>query len=78
MKKGCSAYGDMHPRFGFPESANDVDELVDFFRVLRTEGFFCEDTPYVLSLEVKPWDDEEEDIIMANTKRVIHRAWSIV
>ncbi len=40
MKPGCDAYGDKHPRFGYPESANDTMELVDFFRVLREEGFF--------------------------------------
>jgi len=77
VKKGCEAYGDLHPRFGFPESANDVSELVDFFRVLREEGFFRKDAPFVLSFEVKPWGDEDEDIVLANTKRVIRRAWAI-
>lgn len=77
VKKGCEAYGDQHPRFGFPESANDVEELRDFFTVLREEGFFNKEKPYVLSLEVKPWGDEDGDIILANTKRVISRAWSL-
>lgn len=35
VKEGCEAYGDQHPRFGFPESANDTMQLVDFFTVLR-------------------------------------------
>lgn len=78
VKKGCEAYGDMHPRFGFPESANCVPELLDFFRVLKQEGFFNAEDPYVLSFEVKPWKDEDEDIIMANTKRVINRAWALL
>lgn len=78
VKKGCEAYGDQHPRFGFPDSANDVEELVDFFTVLREEGFFRQQEPYVLSLEVKPWKDEDGDIILANTKRVINRAWAMV
>ena len=78
IKKGCDAYGDQHPRFGFPESANDVEQLVDFFRVLKTEGFFQPENPYVLSLEVKPWGKEDGDIILANTKRVINRAWALV
>lgn len=77
VKKGCEAYGDQHPRFGFPESANDVEEVTDFFRVLRKEGFFRKEEPLVLSLEVKPWKDEEPDIILANTKRVIRRAWAM-
>ena len=75
---GCEAYGDEHPRFGFPGSANDVDERVDFFTVLKEEGFFREKDPLVLSLEVKPWGDEDGNIILANTKRVINRAWALV
>ncbi len=78
VEKSCEAYGDQHPRFGFPNSANDVEELVDFFTVLKEEGFFNAKNPYVLSLEVKPWGDEDGDIILANTKRVIDRAWALV
>lgn len=77
-KEGCEAYGDVHPRFGFPNSANDTAELLDFFRVLKEEGFFNEENPYVLSLEVKPWGKEDGDIILANTKRVINRAWALL
>ncbi|KSV57588.1 sugar phosphate isomerase/epimerase family protein [Acetivibrio ethanolgignens] len=78
VKEGCEAYGDMHPRFGFPNSSNDVAELLDFFTVLKEEGFFNKENPYVLSLEVKPWGDEDGDIILANTKRVINRAWALL
>lgn len=77
VKPGYEAYGDMHPRFGFPDSANDTAQLVDFFRVLKEEGFLNAENPYVLSFEVKPWADEDEDIIMGNTKRVINRAWAL-
>jgi sugar phosphate isomerase/epimerase len=78
VKEGCEAYGDKHPCFGFPNSANDVAELTEFFRVLREEGFFNAMDPYVLSIEVKPWKDEDEDIVLANTKRVINRAWALL
>ncbi|WP_312693229.1 sugar phosphate isomerase/epimerase family protein [Caproiciproducens sp.] len=78
VKEGCEAYGDMHPRFGFPNSANDTPELLDFFRVLKEEGFFDAENPYVLSLEVKPWGKEDGDIILANTKRAINRAWALL
>lgn len=78
VKEGCEAYGDKHPRFGFPNSANDVEQLVDFFNVLKQEGFFNAENPYVLSMEVSPWGDEDGDIILANTKRVIKRAWALV
>ena len=78
VKEGCEAYGDAHPRFGFPNSANDTAELLDFFRVLKEEGFFRANDPLVMSFEVKPWGDEDEDVIMANTKRVINRAWALL
>lgn len=74
---GCEAYGDLHPRFGFPESANDTPELVDFFQVLRQEGFLNAAAPYVLSFEVKPWKDEDEELVLAGTKRVVNRAWAL-
>ena len=78
VKEGCEAYGDQHPRFGFPNSANDVPELVDFFQTLKDEGFFNAACPYMLSFEVKPWGDEDADLVVANTKRVINRAWALV
>ena len=78
VRSGCDAYGDLHPRFGYPNSANDVAELLDFFRVLKQEGFFNAEEPYVLSMEVSPRPGEDEDIVLANTKRVIRRAWALL
>lgn len=78
VEEGKPAYGDKHPRFGFPNSANDVAQLTDFFTVLKEEGFFNAENPYVLSMEVTPFGDEDGDIILANTKRVINRAWAMV
>lgn len=78
VKRGCDAYGDLHPRFGYPNGANDTPELVDFFRVIKEEGFFNAENPYVLSFEVTPRPGEDEDIIVANTKRVINRAWALL
>lgn len=77
-KPGCEGYGDLHQRFGFPNGTNDTAELLDFFRELKANGFFTAENPYVLSFEVKPWEDEDEDIIVANTKRVISRAWALL
>ena len=78
VKKGCAAYGDMHPRFGFPDSANDTPELLDFFRVLKDEGFLNAEAPCVLSFEVKPWAGEDADLVLAGTKRVVNRAWALL
>lgn len=77
VKKGCEAYGDQHPRFGFPNSANDTPEVVDFFRVLKQEGFLNAESPYVLSFEVKPWGDEDAELVLAGCKRVVNRAWAL-
>ncbi len=72
------AYGDEHPRFGFPNSSNDTAEVLDFLRVLKENGFFCPENPYVLTFEVKPWGDEDIDVIIANSKRVLNRAWAML
>lgn len=78
VKPGCDGYGDLHPRFGYPNSANDTPELVDYLRVLKEEGFFNAENPYVLSMEVTLRPGEDEDIVLANTKRVLNRAWALV
>lgn len=78
VQKGCDGYGDLHPRFGYPNSANDTPELVDYLRVLREEGFFNAKNPYVLSMEVTLRPGEDEGVVLANTKRVLNRAWALL
>ena len=63
---------------GYPNSANDVAELLDYFRVLKREGFFRKEEPMVFSMEVSPQKGEDADIILANTKRVLNRAWALL
>lgn len=76
--EGCTAYGDKHPRMGYPNSANDVEQLRDYLQVLKDEGFFNAADPMVLSMEVTPVGDEDEEIVLANTKRCLNRAWAMV
>lgn len=71
-------YGDEHQRFGFPNGSNDVPELLEFLRVLKQEDFFRENAPLVLSFEVKPWKGEDPDVVVANAKRVLNRAWAML
>lgn len=78
VKKGCEAYGDAHPRMGYPNGSNDAAELTDYLRALKREGFFCAEKPYVLSMEVSPRPGEDEDVVLANTKRVLNRAWALL
>lgn len=75
---GAVAYGDAHPRFGFPGSANGMDELVLFLRTLLEVGFLQTENPPVLSFEVKPWGDEDPDAVLAGCKRFLDRAWALV
>lgn len=76
--KNMEAYGDTHPRFGFPNSDNGIDDIVEFLRVLKEEGMFNSKDPMVLSFEVKPWKDEDADLVLANSKRALNRAWALL
>jgi sugar phosphate isomerase/epimerase len=70
------AYGDTHPRFGFPNSDNDVDELTDFLKVLFEIGYLGGKERKIVSFEVKPWKDEDPDLVIANAKRTLNLAWA--
>jgi sugar phosphate isomerase/epimerase len=71
-----AAYGDAHPRFGFPNGENDVPELVEYLRVLKEIGFLNTENPPIVSFEVKPWGDEDPEIVIANAKRTLNEAWA--
>jgi len=71
-------YGDAHPRFGFPGGESDVDELVEYLRVLMSIGFISKEKRPIVSFEVKPFGDEDPDLVVANAKRVLNRAWDLV
>jgi len=71
-------YGDAHPRFGFPGGENDVDQVVDYLRVLLSIGFINDRKPPIVSFEVKPFGDEDPDIVIANAKRTLNEAWARV
>ena len=71
-------YGDAHPRFGYPGGENDVDELVEYLRVLLSIGFLNKETRPFVSFEVKPVGDEDPDLVVANAKRVLNLAWEQV
>ena len=72
------AYGDAHPRFGFPGSVNGQEELVKFLRTLLETGFLNKEKPPVLSFEVKPWKDEEPEVVLTACKRFLDEAWRLV
>ena len=78
LPKDAPGYGDAHPRFGFPGGANDVEELAEYLRVLINIGYLKKGEPKTVSFEVKPWGDEDPDIVVANAKRTLNAAWELV
>lgn len=75
---GAAAYGDQHPRFGFPNGVNDVPELLAFLAACRDEGLMDARRPLALSFEVKPQPGEDADLVVANAKRTLNRAWALL
>ena len=76
---GRPSYGDLHPRFGFPGSENDVPQLVEFLRALFEVGYLHEKPtlgarPWV-GFEMRPQSGESSTTILANLKRTWHEAW---
>lgn len=74
----CAAYGDEHPRFGFPNSENNVKELAAYLRLLLEIGYLNEEKRPIVSFEVKPFGDEDPDIVLASAKRTLDQAWELV
>ena len=46
--------------------------------VLKEEGFFREEDPLPMSMEVTVMDGESEDAVLAGTKRAFNRAWALL
>jgi sugar phosphate isomerase/epimerase len=76
---GMPAFGDLHPRFGYPNSANDVPELIEFLQTLFKIGYLDKKNhgvkPWV-GIEVKPQSPETPELVWAHTKRTWREAWS--
>lgn len=69
-------YGDLHPRFGFPNGENDVDEVIAYLKVLFDIGYLGEGKRPIVSFEVRPFGDEDPDVVIANAKRTLNEAWA--
>lgn len=78
LTPGAPAYGDQHPRFGFPNSEVDVQMLARFLRKLFEIGYLGEGKRPVVAFEVKPWGDEDSEMVLANAKRFLNEAWELV
>ena len=76
--KSLPGYGDTHPRFGFPGSENDVEELAAYLRMLLSIGYLSEEKRGIVSFEVKPFGEEDSEVVIANAKRTLNLAWEQV
>lgn len=74
------AYGDEHPRFGVAGGENDVIELAEFLEGLFKIGYFDDNGPKPLSFEVKPIAayNETPELVIANAKRTLNKAWAMI
>lgn len=72
------AYGDEHPSFGCEGGENGVDELSAFLEGLFKIGYLDGVTPKPLSFEVKPIVayGESSEMVVANAKRALNKAWA--
>lgn len=72
------SYGDYHPRFGYPGSENDTQELTHYLQKLKDIGYLYEGGKNILSFEVKPQQGDDSDLVVANAKRTLLDAWRAV
>lgn len=71
-------YGDQHPRFGFPNSECDVEELTEYLRILKFIGVLNKENPPIVSFEIKPYKDENPEAVIEGAKKVLNEAWARV
>ncbi len=74
------AYGDEHPSFGIEGGENGVDELAAFLEGLFKIGYLDGKTVRPMSFEVKPISafGETTEIVVANAKRTLNKAWAMI
>ncbi len=74
------AYGDEHPCFGIEGGENGVEELAAFLEALLKFGYLDGKTIKPVSFEVKPVAQfgDTSEIVIANAKRALNKAWAMV
>ena len=55
-----------------------MPEVLAFLRKLKKNGFLDAENPSTLTFEIKPWTGEDVDIVIANAKRTLNRAWALL
>jgi sugar phosphate isomerase/epimerase len=72
------AWGDAHPSFGYPGSANDVPQIVAFLKTLCAIGYLKTDGSHrgTVSFEIKPVGSDDPLAGIACAKRKLQEAWA--
>ncbi|WP_249300965.1 sugar phosphate isomerase/epimerase family protein [Feifania hominis] len=70
-------YGDFHPRFSVPHSAVGPEQVAEFLRELFAVGFLGGDRRPVVSFEIKAWQGDDPEAVLAECKRVMDLAWAL-
>jgi sugar phosphate isomerase/epimerase len=76
LDRQSELYGDQHPRFGVKGGCVGVGEVVEYLRALKQVGYIGE-TPVPLTIEVKPAKGESSELVIANAKRTLLKAWEL-
>lgn len=71
-------YGDNHPFFGIPGGANDTPQVAEFLKTLLEIGFLNGEQRPIVSFEIKPMQDQNPLVLIANAKRVLREAWAMI
>ena len=72
----CAGFGDNHPIFGSPGSANTVKRCGRVFENASWIGFLTGEKRPLVSFEIKPMEGQDPLIVIANAKRVMTQAWA--
>ena len=76
LDKQSELYGDQHPRFGIKGGCVGLKEVIDYLRALKEVGYIGKE-PAPLTIEVKPATGESSELVIANAKRVLLKAWDL-
>jgi sugar phosphate isomerase/epimerase len=74
--KANPAYGDLHPRFGYPGGENGPKELADYLKQLHEFGYLGDGRREIVAFEVKPLANESSKALVGQSKRTLLEAWS--
>jgi sugar phosphate isomerase/epimerase len=74
MKNSANPYyGDNHPPFGYQDGENTEVDLARYLRSLYDVGFLNSDDPPIVSIEVKPLNEQLRPATIGNVKRAMKR-----